>query len=61
MEPGGGDVEMKDKRYIRMNPEERRLAMTAMLQFRNNVIQREIDPVDIDRILVKLTKARKAR
>ena len=29
-------------------------------QFRNSVIQRGIDPIDIDRLLVKLTKARKA-
>lgn len=51
---------MKDKRYIRMNPEEMRLAVNAMIWFRNSVIQRGIDPIDIDRLLVKLTKARKA-
>ena len=51
---------MKTKRYIRLNPEERRLAMIAMMQFRNSVIQRGIDPVDIDRLLVKLTRARRA-
>ena len=51
---------MKDKRYIRMNPEEMRLAVNAMIWFRNTAIQKDIDTIDIDRLLVKLTKARKA-
>ena len=51
---------MKTKRYIRMNQEEQRLALFALTQFRNSVIQRGIDPIDIDRLLVKLTNARKA-
>ena len=51
---------MKTKRYIRMSQEEQRLALFALMQFRNSVIQRGIDPIDIDRLLVKLTKARKA-
>lgn len=51
---------MKDKRYIRMNPEEMRLAVNAMIWFRNTAIQKRIDTIDIDRLLVKLYKARKA-
>ena len=51
---------MKTKRYIRMSQAEQRLALLALTQFRNSVIQRGIDPIDIDRLLVKLTKARKA-
>lgn len=51
---------MKDKRYIRMYPEEMRLAVNAMIWFRNTAIQKGIDPIDIDRLLVKLYKARKA-
>ena len=51
---------MKTKRYIRMSQEEQRLALFALSQFRNSVIQRGIDPIDIDRLLVKLTKAKKA-
>lgn len=51
---------MKTKRYIRMSQAEQRLALFALTQFRNSVIQRGIDPIDIDRLLVKLTKARKA-
>ena len=60
MEPEGGETTMKDKRYIRMNPEEMRLAVNAMIWFRNTAIQKGIDPIDIDRLLVKLYKARKA-
>ena len=51
---------MKDKRYIRMNPEEMRIAVDAMMWFRNTAIQRSIVTIDIDRLLVKLYKARKA-
>ena len=51
---------MRNNRYIRMNQEERRLALFALTQFRNSVIQRGINPIDIDRLLVKLTKAKKA-
>ena len=51
---------MRTKRYIRMSHEEQRLALFALTQFRNSVIQRGIDPIDIDRLLVKLTKAKKA-
>jgi hypothetical protein len=60
MEPEGGETTMKDKRYIRMNPEEMRLAVNAMIWFRNTAIQKGIDTIDIDRLLVKLYKARKA-
>lgn len=51
---------MRNKRYIRMSQEEQRLALFALTQFRNSVIQRGIDPIDIDQLLLKLTKARKA-
>ena len=43
-----------------MSQEELRLALFALTQFRNSVIQRGIDPIDIDRLLLKLAKARKA-
>ena len=61
MELEGGETPMKDKRYIRMNPEEMRIAVNAMMWFRNTAIQKGIDTIDIDRLLVKLTKARKVR
>lgn len=51
---------MRTKRYIRMSQEERRLALFALIQYRNSIIQRDIAPLDIDRLLVKLTKAKKA-
>ena len=60
IEPEGGETTMKDKRNIRMNPEEMRIAVNAMIWFRNTAIQKGIDTIDIDRLLVKLTKARKA-
>ena len=60
IEPEGGETTMKDKRYIRMNPEEMRIAVNAMIWFRNTAIQKGIDTIDIDRLLVKLYKTRKA-
>lgn len=43
----------KNKVYLTLNSTERRLLIQGLLSFRNKVIAREIDTVDIDRILKK--------
>ena len=40
----------KEKHYIEMTASESRLAYIALMQFRNEVIAKGIDPVDIDRL-----------
>lgn len=42
--------------YVTLNPAERQLAIQGLLSFRNKVIARGIDTVDIDRILEKVIK-----
>ena len=50
---------MRKTRYsISMNAEERRLALDALLRFRNKAISQSIDTVDIDRLIRKLQKRR---
>ena len=44
----------KNKVYLTLNLHERRLLIRGLLSFRNKVIARGIDTVDIDRILKKL-------
>lgn len=46
----------KNKVCLSLSPAERRLLIDAMLHFRNKVLSRGIDTVDIDRILNEVTK-----
>ena len=46
----------KNKVYLTLNSAERRLLIQGLLSFRNKVIARGIDTVDIDRILMKIMK-----
>ena len=46
----------KNKFYLTLNSAERRLLIQGLLTFRNKVIARGIDTVDIDRILMKIMK-----
>ena len=46
----------KNKVYLTLNSAERRLLIQGLLTFRNKVIARGIDTVDIDRILIKIMK-----
>ena len=46
----------KNKVYLTLNSAERRLLVQGLLSFRNKVIARGIDTVDIDRILMKIMK-----
>ena len=49
-------VRKKNKVYLTLNTAERRLLIQGLLTFRNKVIARGIDTVDIDRILMKIMK-----
>ena len=42
------------KYYVTMSAAERRLALDAMIRFRNKVLSQGIDTVDIDRLIRKL-------
>ena len=44
----------KNKVYLTLNSTERRLLIQGLLSFRNKVIARGIDTVNIDRILKKV-------
>lgn len=46
----------KNKIYLTLNAAERRLLIQGLLSFRNKVIARGIDTVDIDRILIRIMK-----
>ncbi len=44
----------KNKVYLTLNAAERRLLIQGLIFFRNKVIARGIDTIDIDRILKKI-------
>ena len=48
----------KTRYYVTMNAEERRLALDALLRFRNKALSQGIDTVDIDQLIRKLQKRR---
>ena len=47
---------MRNPYIIELTSAQCRLATHVMLQFRNKVIAQGIDPVDIDELIVKLTR-----
>ena len=49
----------KEKHYIEMTASECRLAYIAMIQFRNDVVGKGIDPVDINSLILRLVKMQK--
>ena len=49
----------KTKYYITMTAAERRLALDAILRFRNKALSQGIDTVDIDQLIRKLQKKRR--
>lgn len=49
----------KEQRFIEMNATECRLAYHALMQFRNDVIEKGIDPVDINELILRLLKLQK--
>ena len=44
----------KNKVYLTLNSAERRLLIQGLLSFRNKVITKGIDTVDIDRVLMRI-------
>ena len=44
----------KNKVYLTLNSAERRLLIQGLLSFRNKVIAKGIDTIDIDQILTKV-------
>lgn len=49
-------VRKKNKVYLTLNIAERRLLIQGLLSFRNKVITKGIDTVDIDRFLMRIMK-----
>ena len=49
-------VRKKNKVYLTLNAAERRLLIQGLLSFRNKVITKGIDTVDIDRVLMRIMK-----
>ena len=47
---------MRNPYIIEFTPEQCKLTLHAMLQFRNKVIAQGIDPTDIDELIVKFTR-----
>lgn len=48
----------KTKYYLSLNAAERRVALDALIHFRNKVLAQGIDTVDIDQLIKKLQKRR---
>ena len=45
----------RTKHYLILTPTEATLTLRALLHFRNKAISRDIDPVDIDKSIKRLT------
>ena len=45
----------KTKHYLTLTQAEAHLALRALLSFRNKVVTRRIDAVDVDKIIKRLT------
>ena len=45
----------KKKHYIVLTPVEATLALRALLSFRNKILARRVDTVDVDGLIKKLT------
>lgn len=46
----------RDKYIIRLNAEQKHLCLKAMIEFRNYAIVRDIDTIDIDKLIKLLSK-----
>ena len=49
----------RDKHNIELSAAECRLAYNALMQFRNDVIAKGVDPVDINNLILRLVKLQK--
>ena len=52
---------MKGKRYVTLNDYERRIIVLSLNRLRNRAIADGIDPIDVDRMLLKMAKLSKTR
>ena len=52
---------MKEKRYVPLSDYERRVIVLSLNRLRNRVIADGIDPVDVDRMLLKMAGLNKKR
>ena len=52
---------MKEKRYVILSDYERRMIVLSLNRLRNRVIADGIDPIDVDRMLLKMSRLQKAR
>lgn len=47
---------MKEKRYVTLSDYERRIIVLSLNRLRNRVIEAGIDPIDVDRMLLKMAR-----
>lgn len=52
---------MKEKRYVTLGDYERRIIVLSLNRLQNRVITDGIDPVDVDRMLLKIARLSKKR
>ena len=52
---------MKEKRYVTLKGNERRLIILSLNKLRNRVITDGIDPIDVDRMLLKISRLQNAK
>ena len=52
---------MKEKRYVVLNEHEQRLILLSLNRLRNRVIAEGIDPIDVNRMLLKVVKMKTQR
>ena len=52
---------MKEKRYVVLNEHEQRLILLSLNSLRNRVIAEGIDPIDVNRMLLKVAKMKTQR
>ena len=54
-------VSLKEKRYVTLSDHERWLITLSLNRLRNRVIADGIDPIDVDRMLLKMARLNKKR
>lgn len=52
---------MKEKRYVVLNEHEQRLILLSLNRLRNCVIAEGVDPIDVNRMLLKVAKMKTQR
>ena len=54
-------VSLKEKRYVTLSDYERRIIILSLNRLRNRVIADGVDPIDVDRMLLKMARLQKTR